>query len=197
MRQLETSSRLFRDKDKRYKHNFHVAVSLNRHFCDKFANFGLILKIYRATVVRVSHDFPANVTYFHLNSYDARHSYECCLVLFSRQIVARFSQDCRATVLRHSRDIRTSVAKISHCKFAKISRRQVHDTRKNVARLSRDSLAKYFGEKIRIKFFNMLKNFATSSRHKKILTTLAGMSCESPATKFAKQSREIRMPVRY
>ena len=46
------SSRLFRDKDKRYKHNFHVAVSLNRHFCDKFANFGLILKIYRATVAR-------------------------------------------------------------------------------------------------------------------------------------------------
>ena len=31
MQQLETSSRLFRDKDKRYKHNFHVAVSLNRH----------------------------------------------------------------------------------------------------------------------------------------------------------------------
>ena len=29
------SSRLFRDKDKRYKHNFHVAVSLNRHLCDK------------------------------------------------------------------------------------------------------------------------------------------------------------------
>ena len=137
--------------------------------------------------MRVSRDFPANVTYIHLNSYDirasvARHSYECRLVLFSRQIVARFSQDCRATVVRHSRNIRTSVAKISHCKFAKISRRQVRDTSTNVARPSHDSLAKYFGEKIRIKFFNMLKNlcdqFATSS--KKILTTLARMSCESP-----------------
>ena len=98
MRQLETSSRLFRDKDKRYKHNFHVAVSLNRHLCDKFANFGLILKTYRATVaresrdcrttfVRVSHDFPANVTYFHFNSYDSR-----------------------ATFVQVSRDIRTNAA---------------------------------------------------------------------------------------
>ena len=98
MRQLDTSSRIVRDKDKRYKHNFHVAVSLNRHFCNKFANFSLILKIYgaivgrlscdsRATFVRVSHDFPANVTYFHLNSYDSR-----------------------ATFMRVSRDICTNVA---------------------------------------------------------------------------------------
>ena len=89
----------------------------------------------RATFVRVSHDFPANVTYFHLNSYDsrasvARHWYECRLVLFSRQIVGRFSQDCHATL-----------AKISHCKFAKISRRQVRDTRTNVAGPSHDSRA--------------------------------------------------------
>ena len=28
----------------RYKHNFHVAVSSNGHLCDKFTNFGLILK---------------------------------------------------------------------------------------------------------------------------------------------------------
>ena len=60
------------------------------------------------------------------------------LVFFSRQIVARFSQDGRATVLRHSHDIRTSVAKILHCKFAIISRRQVCDTRANVARPSHD-----------------------------------------------------------
>ena len=151
-----------------------------------------------ATFVRVSHDFPANVTYFHLNSYDirasvTRHSYKCRLVLFSRQIVARFSQDCRATVVRHSRGIRTSVAKILHCKFAKISRRQVRDTRTNFARPSHDSRAKCFGEKIHIKVFNMLKNFATSLRHKKILTNVVRKS----ATKFAKQSREIRMPVRY
>ena len=82
--------------------------------------------------VRQSRDIRASV---------ARHSYECRLVLFSRQIVARFSQDCRATVVRHPRDIRTSVAKISHCKFAKISRRQVRDTRTNVARPSHDSRA--------------------------------------------------------
>ena len=50
-----------------------------------------------------------------------------------------FSQDCRATIV-----------KILHSKFAKISRRLVRDTCTNVARLSRDSLAKYFGEKIRI-----------------------------------------------
>ena len=69
---METCLRLFRAKDKRYKHYFHVAVSLNGHLCDKFANFGFILKIYLATVarlsydrhetfVRVSHDVPTNV----------------------------------------------------------------------------------------------------------------------------------------
>ena len=30
---------------------FHNAVSLNGHLCDKFANFGLILKIYLGTVI--------------------------------------------------------------------------------------------------------------------------------------------------
>ena len=120
MRQLETSSRIVRDYFATKINNidnFHVAVSLNRHLCDKFANFGLILKIYCATVARVSHDFPANVTYFHLNSYDSR-----------------------AAFVRVSRDIRTSVAKILHRKFAKISRRrQVRNTRTNVARRSHDS----------------------------------------------------------
>ena len=112
------------------------------------SNFENISRDYRATFVRVSHDFPANVTYslfkFVRQSRDirasvARHSYECRLVLFSRQIVARFSQDCRATFVRHSRDIRTSVAKIWHCKFAKISRRQVRDSRATVVRPSHDS----------------------------------------------------------
>ena len=129
----------------------------------------------------MSHNFPANVTYFHLNSYDSRTTFMRVSRLFSRQIVARFSQDCCATVVQHTRDIRTSVAKISHCKFAKISRRQVRDTRTNIARPSHDSLAKYFGKKKNhIKFLNMFKNFATSSQHKKILKTLARMSCESP-----------------
>ena len=151
MRQQETSSRIFRDKDKRYKHNFHVAVSLNRHLCDKFANFGLILKIYasrdiRESVSRLSRECNLFSFKFVRQSRDirasvARHSYECRLVLFSRKIVARFSQDCRATVVRHSRGIRPSVAKISHCKFAKILRRQVRDTRTNVVRPSHDSRA--------------------------------------------------------
>ena len=155
----------------------------------------------RATFVRVSHDFIANVTYFHLNSCDirasvARHSYKCRFVLFSRQISARFSQDCRETVVRHSRNIRRSVAKIS--------RRQVRDTRTNVARPSHDSLAKYFGEKIRIKFFSMFQNVATSSRLVRDTRKFSRHSLDTrtnvvrkSATKFAKQSREIRMPVRY
>ena len=85
----------------------------------------------------------------------ARHSYERRIVLFSRQIVARFSQDCRATVVRHSRDIRTSVAKISHCKFAKISRQSCEIFwRKNSHKIFQHV------EKLR-------DQFATSSRHKK------------------------------
>ena len=82
------------------------------------------------------------------------------------------SQDCRATVMRHSHDICTSVAKISHCKFVQISRRQVRDTRTNVARPSHDSRATvarqsceiFLVKKNRIKILNMFKTFATSSR---------------------------------
>ena len=129
----------------------------------------------------------------------ARHSCECRATFVrmslsfifspdSREVFARLSRDRRATC-----DIRTSVAKISHCKFAKISRRQVHDTRTNVARQSRDVRAKYFGEKIRIKFFNMLKNFVTQENSHDTRTNVVRKS----ATKFAKQLREIRMPVRY
>ena len=57
-----------------------------------------------------------------------------------------FSQDCPATVVRYSYDNHTSVAKFSHCKFAKISRRHVRDTRMSAVR-SRDNLATYFGKK--------------------------------------------------
>ena len=132
--------------------------------------------------VRQSRDIRASV---------ARHSYECRLVLLSRQIVGRFSQDCRATVVQHSRDIRTSVAKISHCRFAKISWRQFGDTRTNVARTSRDrrttvarQSCEIFWRKNSHKIFQHVEKlrdqFATSSRHKKILTTLARLSCESP-----------------
>ena len=122
------------------------------------SNFENISRDCRATVAQKSRDIRESVSRlsrecnlfsftFVQQSCDiratsvARHSYKCHLVLFSRQIVARFSQDCRATVVRHLRDIRTNVAKISHCKFAKISRRQVRDTRTNVARPSQGSRA--------------------------------------------------------
>ena len=159
--------------------------------------------------MRVSHDFPANVTYFHLNSYDsratfvrvsrdihasvARHSYECRLVLFSRQIVARFSQDCRATVMRHSHDICTSVTKNSHCKFAKISRRQVCDTRTTVARQSCEIFWRKNSHKIFQHVEKLRDQFATQGNSHDTRTNVVRKS----ATKFAKQSREIRMPVRY
>ena len=124
----------------------------------------------RATFVRVSHDFPVNVTYFHLNSYNTR-----------------------ATFVRVSRKFRiVNSPKFRGDKFA------------TLARTSRDRLAKYFGEKIRIKFFNIFKNFATSSRLVCDTRKLSGHSCDTrtnvvrrSATKFAKQSREIRMTVRY
>ena len=67
-------------------------------------------------------------------------------VFFFFKAVARRSYDARTTF------VMSSVAKISHCQFTKILRRQVHDTRTNVARQSSDSLAKCFGEKIHIKF---------------------------------------------
>ena len=59
-----------------------------------------------------------------------------------------FFQDCRA-----------NVAKIWHCKFVKINyfaatgSRHSLERRTTVARQSRDSLAKYFGEKNSHKFF--------------------------------------------
>ena len=54
------------------------------------------------------------------------------------------------------------------------------DKLSTLARPSHDSLAKYFGEKIRIKFLNMFKNFATSSRLVGDTRNFSGMSCESP-----------------
>ena len=87
------------------------------------------------------------------------------------------SQDCRATVVRHSHDIRTRVVKISHCKFAKISPRQVHDIRTSVAQPSHDSLAKYFGKKIRIQFLNMFKTFATHENSHDTRTNVVRKCC--------------------
>ena len=99
------------------------------------------------TFVRLSHDVPTNVALvsfsFVRQSRDiresvSRHSYECRLVLFSPQIVAR-------TVARLSYGIRTTIVRESRnfciVNFAKISRRHVRDTRMNVVQLSHDSHA--------------------------------------------------------
>ena len=95
-----------------------------------------------------------------------------------------FSKDCRATVVRHSHDIRTNVVKISHCKFAKISRQQVCDTRTTVLR---NILAKKFAQ-----------NFKTHGNSNDTRATLVRKSCESPRqnshasrVKFACQSRTL------
>ena len=128
-----------------------------------------------------------------------RHLYECRLVLFSRLIVARFSQDCRATVVRHSHNIRTTFIRVSR-KFCIVNSPKFRgDKFATLARLSRDRgttvarrSCEIFWRKNSHKIFQHVEKlrdqFATSSRHKKILTTLARMSCESPRQKFAKQS---------
>ena len=72
-----------------------------------------------------------------------------------RSNIENIPRDCRATVSRQSRDIRESVSRIS---------RDLRLFSFSFVRQSRDSLAKYFGENTCIKFLNMFKNFATSSR---------------------------------
>ena len=107
------------------------------------SNFENIPRDCRATFVRVTHDFPTNVDYFHF---------------------------IRTTFVRVSRKFRV----VNSPKFR-------GDRFATLARQSRDSLAEYFGETIRIKFLNMFKTFATSSRHMKIHTTLARHSHECRA----------------
>ena len=106
----------------------------------------------RETFVRLSPDVPTNVFLvsfsFIRQSRDirdsvSRHSYECRLVLFSRQIVARtvarLSYGIRATIVRESRNFRI----VNSPKCSQHS----HERRTTVARQSRDSLATYFVEK--------------------------------------------------
>ena len=67
---------------------------------------------------------------------------------FSPKYFARMSRDCRATV-----DVRASVANLSPRNFGEFTMRNFRDTRTNVARRSRDSLAKtsrLSGEKIKL-----------------------------------------------
>ena len=78
-----------------------------------------------------------------------------------------FSQDCRATVVQHSHDIHTSGTTfvLVSQRFRIVNSPKFRgDKLSTLARTSHDILAKYIGEKIRIKFLNTLKNSATSSR---------------------------------
>ena len=76
----------------------------------------------REIFVRLSHDVLTNVALvsfsFVRQSRDIHESvsYECRLVLFFFSPYSR--EDCHATIVRHSYDNRTRVAKFSHCKFA-------------------------------------------------------------------------------
>ena len=118
----------------------------------------------------------------------ARHSCECRTTFVRMTLSFIFSPDsreffacCLKTAARPSCDTRTTFVRVSR-KFRIVNSPKFRGDRfATFARPSRDSLAKYFGKKVRIQFLNM---FATSSRHVKILTTLARMSCESAATKL-------------
>ena len=130
--------------------------------------------------MRLSHDVATNVAVvsfsFVRQSRDIR---ECLTAFVSIHGIRRqmslsliFSpdsrEDCRTTIERYSYDNHMSVAKFSHCKvcqnFAGTCLRHSHELPTTVARQSCDSLATCFAEKIRIKFLNMFKTFATSSR---------------------------------
>ena len=118
----------------------------------QIANFGLILKIYRATVAGQSRDIRESVSQlscecnlfsfkFVQQSRDIRASVARRMLLSfifspdSREVFASLSRDHRATLAQHSYEC---CEKSSHCKFFKISQQQVHDTRTNGARPSHD-----------------------------------------------------------
>ena len=85
------------------------------------------------TLVRVSHDFSANVTYFHLNSHDSHatfvrvshniHTCECRTTFIrmslsfifspdSCEVFARLSHHCRAKLALPSCDTRTTLVRV-------------------------------------------------------------------------------------
>ena len=116
------------------------------------SNFENISRDNRETFVRVSHDVSTNVAYFH--SYNSRetfmsvtrHSYECRLVLFSRQIVARCSH-VFSRLLRDRPATLMTFVRVSQ-KFGIVNLLKFRGDRlATLARPSRDSLGKYFGKK--------------------------------------------------
>ena len=99
MRQLETSSRLFRDINRTFTSQS-PWMDFMRQIRDFRSDFENISRDCRAIVARLSYDSRETL----------RRSYECRLVLFSRQIVARtvarLSYGISTTIVRESRNIR-------------------------------------------------------------------------------------------
>ena len=88
------SSRIVLDYFATKTNDMNTAFTLQSHWLDiyatHFSNFGLILKIYIATVARQSQDIPESVS---------QRSHECSLFSFS---FVRQSRDIRESVARHS-----------------------------------------------------------------------------------------------
>ena len=106
--------------------------------------------------------------------------------IFSPKYFARLSRDCRATVVRRSRDVRANVANLSPRNFVEFIMRNFRDTRTNVVRVSHEGRAtvlrqhaknsRLSGEKIKLSV---------------IRTNVVRHSHECRAT-FARMSRDCR-----
>ena len=108
---------------------------------DCFANF---VAHFRTTFARVSRECRENF----LVSRTSRELVAKFLNMFknfmginSPKHFARLSRDCRATVVRHSCDVRASVANLSPRNFGEFTMRNFRDTRTNVVRVSHDGRA--------------------------------------------------------
>ena len=97
-----------------------------------FANF---VADFRTTFVRVSRECRENFLVSRTGREVFQHVSTCEFFL------QNISQDCRATVVRRSRDVRASVANLSPRNFGELTMRNFRDTRTNVARVSHDGRA--------------------------------------------------------
>ena len=143
-----------------------------RIFRDCFANF---VADFRTTFVRVSRECREN---FHM----LRTSRELVAKVlnmfknFMRFFHQTISQDCRATVVRRSRDVRASVANLSPQNFGEFAMRNFLDTRTNVVRVSHDGCA------------TVLRQHAKTSR-------LSGEKLSGIRTNVVRHSYECRATV--
>ena len=101
---------------------------------DCFANF---VADFRTTFVRVSRECRENFLVSR-TSRELVAKFFNMLKNFMRIFLQNISQDCRATVVRRSRDVRASVANLSPRNFGEFTMRNFCDTRTNVARVSHD-----------------------------------------------------------